>query len=180
MKILLVSDEPDRYLWDDYKPGNLDGLDLILAAGDLKANYLSFLVTFANCPLLYIPGNHDEIFQERPPEGCDNIDGHLVKINGLRIAGLGGCRKYKDGAFQLTERDMMHKIRRMNRLVKKAGGVDIVLTHSPAAGYGDETHPAHRGFDAFIPMMENWKPKYLVHGHVHLRYRPGAQRIYQH
>ena len=67
MKVLLVSDETDRYLWDDYKPGNLDGLDLILAAGDLKSNYLSFLVTFANCPLLYVPGNHDENFQEKPP-----------------------------------------------------------------------------------------------------------------
>ena len=38
MKILLVSDETDRYLWDDYQPGHLGGLDLILAAGDVKVD----------------------------------------------------------------------------------------------------------------------------------------------
>ena len=50
MKILLVSDEEDQYLWDFYKPGRLKGIDLILSAGDLKAEYLSFLVTMANRP----------------------------------------------------------------------------------------------------------------------------------
>ena len=35
MKILLVSDEEDKYLWDFYKPGRLKDMDLILSAGDL-------------------------------------------------------------------------------------------------------------------------------------------------
>ena len=52
MKILVVSDEEDQFLWDFYKPGRLKGIDLILSAGDLKAEYLSFLVTMANRPLL--------------------------------------------------------------------------------------------------------------------------------
>ena len=43
MKLLLISDEEDKYLWEYYRPGNLDGVDLILSAGDLKASYLSFL-----------------------------------------------------------------------------------------------------------------------------------------
>ena len=30
----------------------------------------------------------------------------------IRIAGLGGCRKYKDGPFQVTEREMNWKIRK--------------------------------------------------------------------
>ena len=59
MKLLLVSDEEDRYLWDFYRPGNLDGVNMILSAGDLKAEYLSFLVTMSNKPLLYVHGNHD-------------------------------------------------------------------------------------------------------------------------
>ena len=33
--------------------------DLILSCGDLSARYLSFLVTMARCPLLYVHGNHD-------------------------------------------------------------------------------------------------------------------------
>ena len=67
MKILLVSDEEDKYLWDYYRPGRLAGIDLILSAGDLKAEYLSFLVTMANRPLLYVPGNHDGDYARRPP-----------------------------------------------------------------------------------------------------------------
>ena len=45
MKILALSDEECPALWEYYKPGRLDGYDLILACGDLKASYLSFIVT---------------------------------------------------------------------------------------------------------------------------------------
>lgn len=47
MKILLISDEEDKYLWDYYRPGRFDGIDLILSAGDLKPEYLSFLETIS-------------------------------------------------------------------------------------------------------------------------------------
>ena len=69
MRILTVSDEECPALWDHYAPGRLDGYDLILSAGDLKADYLSFLVTMAHAPLLYVHGNHDEGYSRRPPEG---------------------------------------------------------------------------------------------------------------
>ena len=78
MKILLVSDEESSYLWDYYQPGRLDGIDLILSCGDLKAEYLSFLVTMGKAPLLYIHGNHDVDYVNRPPEGCDCIEDKLV------------------------------------------------------------------------------------------------------
>ncbi|MBQ2202455.1 MAG: metallophosphoesterase, partial [Clostridia bacterium] len=54
--------------------------------------------------------------------------------------------------------------------VKKAGGVDVVLTHCPPKGFGDAEDYAHRGFEAFLPMLDKWKPKALVHGHVHIAY----------
>ena len=94
MKILTISDEESAYLWDYYQPGRLAGIDMILSAGDLKASYLSFLVTMANRPLLYVHGNHDWRYDSNPPEGCDCIDDKLVTVNGLRILGLGGCQMY--------------------------------------------------------------------------------------
>ena len=51
MKILVVSDCESRYLWDYYTPDKLEGIDLILSCGDVKASYLSFLATFAHCPV---------------------------------------------------------------------------------------------------------------------------------
>ena len=90
MKILTVSDEECAALWDNYVPGRLKEYDLILSCGDLSARYLSFLVTMARCPLLYVHGNHDTNYKQVPPEGCDCIDDHIVTYNGVRILGLGG------------------------------------------------------------------------------------------
>jgi len=168
VKLLLISDLEDPALWDFYMPGRLDGYDLILSAGDLKAEYLSFLVTMTNIPVLYVHGNHNESYDRFPPEGCECVDDRLIRYNGLRILGLGGCGVYSGGKYQYTEREMRRRIARLNRCVKRAGGVDVVLTHCPPRGLGDEEDPAHRGFEAFLPMLDRWKPKVLVHGHVHL------------
>ena len=179
MKILLISDEEDKYLWDYYRPGTLDGVDLILSAGDLKPDYLSFLVTMARCPLLYVHGNHDERYKKSPPEGCDCVDDRIITVNGLRILGLGGAPRYNNGPWQFTERQMAWRIRKLNRKIKYVGGVDLVLTHAPVRGYGDQENMAHRGFEAFLPLLDRWKPRYLIHGHVHQRYQPNMQRILQ-
>ena len=170
MKILVVADEESAYLWDHYRPGRLAGIDLILSAGDLKPEYLSFLVTMANRPLLYVHGNHDSIYEKRPPEGCDCIDDKLVTVNGLRILGLGGARMYNGGPYQYTEKQMERRIRRLRWKLHRSKGVDIVLTHAPPAGYGDAEDIAHRGFEAFLPLMDRYQPSYLIHGHVHKSY----------
>ena len=70
MKILLVADEESKFLWDHYQPGALGGIDLILSCGDLKADYLSFLVTMGHAPVYYVHGNHDGSYSVRPREGC--------------------------------------------------------------------------------------------------------------
>lgn len=180
MKLLLISDEEDRSLWDFYRPEKTEGVDLILSAGDLKAEYLSFLVTMANRPLLYVHGNHDGDYDRMPPEGCECVDDRLVIVEGLRILGLGGCQCYNHGPYQYTERQMARRIRRLWFLLQRAGGVDIVLTHAPVHGYGDEDNMTHRGFEAFLPLLDRWEPRYLIHGHVHRRYQPMKKAVLQH
>lgn len=170
MKILAVSDEECPALWDYYVPGRLAEYDLILSCGDLKADYLSFLVTMARAPVLYVHGNHDEAYQKNPPEGCDCIDDQLVVYNGLRILGLGGCRKYHPGEFQYTEDQMRRRISKLRWALWRSGGVDIVVTHSPPRGMGDQEDPAHIGFEALMELVDKYHPRYLLHGHVHLRY----------
>ena len=179
MKLLLLSDEEDKFLWDYYRPGRLAGYDMILSAGDLKPDYLSFLVTMANRPLLYVHGNHDARYEKHPPEGCECVDDRIVKVRGLRILGLGGCPMYNKGPYQYTERQMRKRIRKLNWKIRWAGGVDIVLTHAPMSGYGDLDDVTHRGFEAFQPLLDKWKPKYLVYGHVHLNYGSRQPRVLQ-
>ena len=180
MKILFISDEESPALWDYYVPGRLAEYDLIVSCGDLRAKYLSFLVTMARCPVLYVHGNHDTSYVKEPPEGCDCIDDMIVSYNGLKILGLGGCRKYHPGAHQYTEAQMRRRIAKLRWKLWRMGGVDIVVTHAPPEGIGDMDDPAHRGFAALRSLLDKYKPAYLVHGHVHLRYGIDQTRIRKH
>ena len=95
MKILFVSDVPDKALWDYFQPSRSEGVELIISCGDLPAEYLEFLVTMVNRPLLYVHGNHDSGYEQHPPQGCQCIDDKVVTAGGLRILGLGGSMRYK-------------------------------------------------------------------------------------
>ena len=170
MKLLLISDEESPAYWDYYRPGKLNGIDLILSAGDLKPEYLEFLVTMGRAPLLYIHGNHDGRYEKNPPEGCECIDGDLVCVKGLRILGLGGCPLYNYGPHQYTEKQMRRRFRKLHRKLRKLHGVDIVLTHAPVRGFGDLDDPVHRGFEFFIELIDTLKPRFWIHGHIHPNY----------
>ncbi len=170
MRILALSDEECPALWDNYIPGRLAGYDLIISCGDLKPHYLSFLVTMAGVPLLYVHGNHDGRYTHEPPEGCECIDDALVTFNGLRILGLGGCLRYNPGPFQYTQKEMERRAARLHHSIRRAGGVDIVVAHAPPRGLGDQEDPAHQGFEALRDILTEFHPAFLLHGHVHLRY----------
>lgn len=180
MKILLVSDEESKYLWDFYRPGKLDGIDLIISCGDLAPEYLSFLVTMSTAPVLYIHGNHDGKYEKKPPEGCECIEDRIVKVGGLRILGLGGCQRYSDGPHQYTEEEMAARIRKLRWKLRRMGGVDLVVTHAPIRKLGDSEGHVHRGFEAFYKLLDDYKPRYWAYGHVHMSYGMSIPRLIQH
>ena len=169
MRILAVSDVPSDRFYKYYKPGKLDGFDLILSCGDLKAEYLEFLVTMAHCPLIYVHGNHDDGYNSNP-EGCICAEDNIVEYKGLRILGLGGSLKYRDGDYMFTERQMGNRIKKLWFTIRKNGGFDILLTHAPAFGLNDLKTSAHRGFDCFNTLLEKYEPSYFIHGHIHRNY----------
>ena len=179
MKLLVLSDVPDKKNWDYYKDGDLDQFDLILSAGDLPPQYLSYIVTFARCPVFYIHGNHDDCYEERPPEGCICIDGKIVNYKGIRILGFGGSARYKPGVNQYTENEMRKRVRSMKRKIAKQGGFDVLLTHAPAAGLGDGRDHVNKGFECFRELIETHHPKYHFYGHQHINYGGGSTRKIQ-
>ena len=91
----MIGDHESKSLWDFYDPSKLEGIDLIISCGDLSPRYLSFLVTLAHCPVLYIHGNHDDKYEMTPPEGCICVDDDLYVYEGIRILGLGGSMRYR-------------------------------------------------------------------------------------
>lgn len=170
MKILAVADTESSVLWDFYQSRYLEDIDLILSAGDLDPDYLSFLVTMGHAPLLYVHGNHDGVYDRRPPAGCINIDGKLFEYEGIRILGLGGSMHYNGGSHQYTETEMQRRVRKLTFPIVRKKGFDILLTHAPAKDFHDQEDLPHRGFDVFNWMIGIWKPSLHIHGHIHRSY----------
>lgn len=170
MKILAIADKESPYFWDFFEKNKLEGIDLIISCGDLDPQYLSFLATFATVPLLYVRGNHDDCYEENPPEGCICIEDKIFVYQGVRIMGLGGSRRYRDGKNQYSEWQMRMRAGKMWLPLKWRRGMDILVTHSPALGLNDGSDLAHQGFQTFTDLIEKYQPRYFLHGHVHMSY----------
>ena len=170
MKIMAIADHESELLWDYFDKSYLEGIDLILSCGDLKPQYLSFLATFTQAPVLYVHGNHDDRYEETPPDGCICIEDTIYVHDGVRILGLGGSMRYKPGTHQYTQSQMRGRVRKLWWKLKYRKGFDILLTHSPAYQFNDGEDLPHRGFEVFRTLMDKYKPAFFVHGHVHLNY----------
>lgn len=171
MKILVLADSESKSLYEYYEPSKLQDIDLIISCGDLRPSYLTFFATMSHAPLLYVHGNHDCQYSERPPEGCICIEDSIYRFRGIRIMGLGGSMEYIPGADnQYTERQMAWRIRKMGKKLRRSRGIDILVSHAPAFQLNDMEDLPHRGFDCFNRLMKKYEPKYFVHGHVHANY----------
>jgi Icc-related predicted phosphoesterase len=147
-------------------------VDAVVSCGDMSSAYLDFITTILGKPLLFVRGNHDEQYDERPPGGI-NLHMNFFEFKGLTFVGLEGCIRYNRGLIQYTQAEMHKMVLRMAprlrlRRMTKGYGVDIFVAHSPARGIHDiEDDYPHRGFDAFLNFMDWYRPRYMMHGHVH-------------
>jgi Icc-related predicted phosphoesterase len=137
-------------------------------------------------PLFYVVGNHANVVKNKHepvlkwayPGGCENIDGRVTHYKNLLIAGLEGSMRYNNSPhFQYTESEMARKVWRLapNLVLNKllhGRYLDILITHAPPQGIHDRSDRCHQGFRAFVTFMERFRPRYLIHGHVHV-YSPG-------
>ena len=170
MKILAIADEESAYLWDYFEKSKLEGVDLIISCGDLAPEYLSFLTTLSSIPVLYVHGNHDEKYDRNPPEGCVCIDDRIYVHNGVRILGLGGSMRYSSGKYQYTEFQMLSRVRKLGLRLFFGRGFDILVAHAPAYQLNDGEDLPHQGFKAFLTLMKKYKPRFFLHGQVHMSY----------
>jgi hypothetical protein len=186
-RALVVADEVDDGLWAGGLPKPI--ADLVLGAGDLPFAYLEFLADAIDGPCVFVPGNHDRDLSSFSryrglslkdgfpakwpgPAGAINVDGRVVDVAGLRIAGLGGSVRYNDGPNQWTQGQQARRARRLTRMAKRrqrgdGRAVDVLLTHAPPRNIGDRPDLPHHGFDCFLDTIEELQPRWLLHGHIH-------------
>ena len=135
--------------------------DLVLAAGDLPWEYVEWVGDTASAPVVFVPGNHDPETRrprgdvglrwedEAPgPRGAIDADGRTVEVRGLRIAGLGGCVRYRSGPHQYTQRQYARAgpttapVRALRRPGRRAAHPRATLRARRRRGPGP---PRHRG-----------------------------------
>ena len=108
MRIMVIADEESSWLWDHFEKEKLAGVDLIISCGDLHPHYLSFLTTFTSAPVLYVHGNHDDKYEQVPPEGCTCIEDQIFVYEGIQAlvpaAAARGIRHSGDAFSGLSAR----------------------------------------------------------------------------
>ena len=186
-RLLAVADRIEGGLWSDAV--HRLRADIVVACGDLPFEYLGWLADALEVPVVFVPGNHDPDLSgfrtshqglvlraglpaTAPwPLGTINADGTVVDAAGLRIAGLGGCLRYGEGPNQYSQRQQGRRARRLAARARwrTRGGrhpVDLLITHAPARGVGDEDDLPHHGFDAIHGLVRALRPRLMLHGHV--------------
>jgi hypothetical protein len=175
MKILALSDQVEPRIYSPLILQSFRDVDLIVGCGDLPYEYLEYVLTLLNVPLVYVPGNHDPAYNPRNPqsyaEGGINLDRKLANIKGLWLAGLGGSIRYKpEGENQYTQFQMYERALPLaaalwrHRLLGRR--LDVLITHSPPAGVHDDDDPTHRGLQAINWLIRRFRPRFLLHGHT--------------
>jgi hypothetical protein len=182
MRVLAVSDKVEPVI---YSPGikeRVGQIDLILSCGDLPFYYMEYIVSMLNRPSYYVYGNHGREVefqggswaQKKEPLGAVNLHLRTAREKKLLLAGLEGSIRYNDAPkYQYTEEGMWLNIMRLapslwfNRM-RYGRWLDVLVAHSPPWGIHDQPDPAHQGFRSFLTFMRWFKPRYLLHGHIHL------------
>jgi uncharacterized protein len=195
MRLLCVADHVDPVVYSHGLKTRFGNVDMVISAGDLKLEYYDFIVSTLNKPLYFVFGNHHlegrsekGKFVVRPGDeepwsravGATCLEGRVLRVKGLIMAGLGGSIWYNGGENQFSDFTMfLAMIRLMPAMLwhKIFHGryLDVLVTHAPPYGINDLPDPCHTGFRIFLWFMRTFKPRYLVHGHVHL-YDRNAER----
>jgi len=196
MKLLCIADHVDPFIYSAGLKARFADVDLVLSAGDLSPDYYEYIVSILNKPLFFVFGNHHLEGRDRyhhPSDpfvhssdrwqegvGATYIQGRVVRAKGLILAGLGGSMWYNGGENQFTDFGMFLWILRLlplllwNRALR-GRFLDILVTHSPPYGINDLPDPCHTGFRVFLWFLRVFRPRFLVHGHVHLYDRNAAR-----
>ena len=192
MRILCIADHIDPLVYSPAVKQRFADIDLVLSAGDLPMEYLGFVSSSLNKPVGFVFGNNNQKAlpkfrsttqpllertsvhsQFRNYYGSTCVEDRVRRLNGMLIAGLGGSMRYNDGEHQFTESQMYRRILLLvprllwNRAVH-GRYLDILLTHAAPRGIHDKEDLCHVGFKSLLWFMRVFKPRYLLHGHIHL------------
>lgn len=187
MRIVCVSDTHDRHAAFDVPEG-----DLLIHAGDATMagrpeeidRFNEWLGTLPHRHKLFIAGNHDRLFEERPEEARKRITNALylqdaeVVVEGLRIWGSPWQPWFLSWAFNLPRGAAL---RAKWDLIP--AGIHVLVTHGPPHGIRDRVrglvarsltlamgHDPGVGCEELREAVARVRPRLHVFGHIHEGY----------
>lgn len=177
MKIVLISDTHSFHDQVQVPSG-----DILIHAGDFSRmgrmpEVTDFLDWFSALPhqhKIFISGNHDFMAESDPglfrsliPEGLYYLENESLHLEGIHFWGSPITPTFMDWAFN---RNRGSEIQRYWERIPE--DVDILITHGPPFGVGDEVMPRGEqvGCESLRAIVDQIKPKYHLFGHVHEGY----------
>jgi Icc-related predicted phosphoesterase len=135
-----------------------------------------------NIFVLGVAGNHDFPFAEMDGYAASfawtylQDDAHVREESGHIFYGSPWQPWMGGWAFNAPESDLDDPDE--SWLDEKFGqiptGTDVLITHTPPAGFHDTVKGAHRGSISLNKHIERVRPKLVIYGHIH---KPGVEQV---
>lgn len=159
-----------------YTASKLD-VDAIIISGDLSpfmsietAKEILEILTEANKPIFYVPGNMDDpkLKEGVNVKGAECIHGKVIKFKNLEITGVGGglVGPFKT-PFEYTENDFKKILDEISRRILSDN--IILVTHNPPYKTSADklTWGEHVGSMNIRKFIEEKQPLLNICGHIH-------------
>jgi uncharacterized protein len=182
MKVLSLSDVVIPFIYSAKIRERFADIDIGIGCGDLPYYYQEYVVSSLNIPFYFVRGNHSHKIERtatgdhKEPQGAIDLHRRVISYNGLLLAGVEGCGRYRAGPYQYTQDEMwMHVFLLVPGLLRNrtlsGRYLDVFVTHAPPKGIHDQDDLPHHGIKAFRWFLKVFKPAYHFHGHIHV-YHP--------
>lgn len=165
LRILFITDTHNCLTYTDkyinyLKKINQADYDICILLGDITGlDFDAIKAIIPNDRLYGIVGNHDSI-NSLEMNNIKNINGQVIECKGVKIAGIMGSNRYKNGDYgMMTQEECLE-------LAKKMEYADILVSHDKAYIYdrNDNVHDGLKGITEYI--YKNHIPLH-IHGHLH-------------
>ena len=191
MKICSFSDMHGQL---DFK---IEPCDIVLICGDIvplniqwnmnkslewfKATFIPWCTSLPCEKVLVIAGNHDKFMKECTFEVRDMLKGQdkviyleceTYEYKGKVIYGTPICKIFGRWSFMESQEEQIERYKRHLAII---GDIDIIMSHDAPYGVSDVllqkdclwADGTHIGNQALRDFVEEAKPHYLLHGHLH-------------
>jgi len=170
LRILALSDEPDRALDEVRNREALGRIDLVVGCGDLRPDRLCLAFDAFDAPCIYVRGNHDtgaawEAAACNLPEEAHS--GVPLRRAGLRLVPLAWPHPPRDAARRDEWLAWRHVV---SARLRRSGGPDplVIFSHAAPLDAGDGPDAYHRGFRSYRWLLDSARPALWLHGHTPL------------